>query len=164
MTDETKLANWPADLARDGVVRIRPRRRVAAVRTLLFGFVLANQVGSIVSAALGRQSWMWYPLFSVVSVPLFGAMVWMFARMCLLGRPVLVVDAVGVSLGRKRLAWNAIDTIAKSRGRYGFVTIAPARRRRMRQITVGRDHVQDVPSLAAWLDALRTGYGSPLQS
>jgi hypothetical protein len=155
-----------------GEVRVPPRRRVAAVRALLFGVLLANQVAAVVSAAIGRQNWLWWPLFCVASAPAFIGLVGANARMCVMGRPVLVLDNRGVSLGRKRLAWDDIATIEGPRSQRrrpvdprrpvdasrewsDFVTIAPAKQRRRSQISVGRDYVRDLESLAAWLDALR---------
>jgi hypothetical protein len=41
-------------------------------------------------------------------------MLWISVRATLFGRPVLVVDSTGVSLGRKQLAWNEIKTIEGS--------------------------------------------------
>jgi hypothetical protein len=154
-------------------VRIPPRRWVTALKTLFFGLLLANQVGSVVSAALGRQNWLWWPLFCLVAVPVFAGMVWWYFRMSLFGQPILVVDKMGVSLGRRRLAWEDVQIVESpsslrrrpsdprrpidaSREWFGLVTVAPTTQRRTRQISVGKDHVRDLEGLAAWLDALRT--------
>jgi len=172
VASETGAAFWAAEFARTGGVRIPPRRWVTALKTLLFGFLLANQVGPVVSAILGRQNWLWWPLFCLVASPVFIALIWTYARSSLLGRPVLVVDKIGVSLGRRRLAWEDVKTIESpnslrrrpfdprrpvdaSREWFGYVTIAPATQRRTRQISVGKDHVRDLEGLAVWLDALR---------
>jgi hypothetical protein len=176
VASEAGAAYWAAEFARTGEVRVPPRRRVTALKTLLYGLLLANQVGVIVgvivSAALGRQNWLWWPLFCVVSAPVFLAFVCRYAWISLRGRPVLIVDKIGVSLGRKRLAWEDVKTIEgpnslrrrpsdprrpvdASREWFGFVTVAPATQRRTRQISVGKDHVRDLEGLAAWLDALR---------
>jgi hypothetical protein len=172
VASEPGAAYWAAEFARTGEVRVPPRRRITALKTLLYGLLLANQVGAVVSAALGRQNWLWWPLFCVVSAPLFIAYVWTYARISLLGQPVLVVDKSGVSLGRKRLDWKDIKIVEgpnslrlrppdprrpvdASREWFEFVTVAPATQRRTRQISVGKDHVRDLGGLAAWLDALQ---------
>ncbi|MGY4771227.1 hypothetical protein ACXC9Q_30325 [Kribbella sp. CWNU-51] len=172
MASEAGAAYWAAELAKTGEVRGPPRRRITALKTLLSGLLWANQVGAVVAAALGTQNWLWWPLFCVVAAPAFIAYVWTYARISLLGQPVLVVDNIGVSLGRKRLGWEDIKIVKgpnslrlrpsdprrpvdASREWFGFVTVAPATQRRTRQISVGKDHVSDLESLAAWLDALR---------
>ncbi|MEV4266292.1 hypothetical protein [Kribbella sp. NPDC049584] len=164
-------ADWAAEFVRAGEVRIAPRRRVTALKAMLYGFLVANEVAAVVSAALGRQSWRWWPLFCVVAVPTVVPLVWMYARLSLSGRPILILDRSGVSLGRKRLAWDEITAIESpnsrrrrpsdprrpvdaSRGWFGFVTVVPAVDRLKRQISVGGDHVKDLEGLAIWLDAL----------
>jgi hypothetical protein len=169
---ENEAANWAAEFARTGEARVPPRRRLTALKSLLYGFVLANETAAVVSATLGRRDWLWWPLFCLVSVPLFTAVMWMYVRMSLFGQPVLVMDTIGLSLGRKRLAWQEITTIESpnslrrrpsdprqpvgaSRGWFKYVTIIPATQSRKRQISVGKDYVRDLEGLAAWLDALR---------
>ena len=78
VVSETEAAHWTAEFAKTGEVRVPPRRRVTALKTLLYGFLLANHIGAI--------------------------------RMALFSRPVLVVDKIGVSLGRKRLTWESVKT------------------------------------------------------
>ena len=70
MVSETEAAHWTAEFAKTGEVRVPPRRRVTALKTLLRGFLLANEIGAVVSAALGRQNWLWWPLVCLVAAPL----------------------------------------------------------------------------------------------
>jgi hypothetical protein len=169
---EAAAAGWAEEFARTGEVRIPPRRSVTALRMLLFGLPLANQVATIVSAALGRQNWLWLPLLYALAVPVFVPLVWINARATLFGRPVLVVDGAGVSLGRNRLAWQEIQAFERPRFRrrrpydprrpvdgslewFASFTIVPITNRRKRQISVGNDHVKELGSLATWLETLR---------
>jgi hypothetical protein len=164
------------EFARTGEVRIPPRRRVTALRTLLFGLVLANEVAAIGFAASGRQSWLWWPLFCLVAAPLLAPIVWINARTTLLGQPVLVVDSAGVSLGRKHLAWQEIQSIQSSGWRrrrpadprrpvdatlewFASFTIVPTTNRRKRRISVGNDQIKDLHGLASWLDEMRSVMG-----
>jgi hypothetical protein len=164
--------DWAAEFACNGEVRIPPRRRVYTLRSLMFGLLLANQIGSVVSAALDREPWQWWPLFALVSTPLFAAMLWISVRATLFGRPVLEVDNTGVSLGRKHLAWNEIKTIEgpgirrrrpadprrpvnASREWSALLSVVPTTKRRRRQIVIGTGHVKEVASFAAWLDTVR---------
>jgi hypothetical protein len=152
---EAGAAYWAAEFARTGEVRIPPRRWLTGVKTLFFGFILANQVGPVVSAALGRQNWLWWPLIALLCIPVFIALVWTNARASLFGRPVFVVDRTGVSLGRQRLAWEDVETVKppgslrnrpsdprkpidESRAWFDLVTIAPTTQHRKRQIVVGK--------------------------
>ncbi|MFC5260800.1 hypothetical protein ACFPJ1_01665 [Kribbella qitaiheensis] len=169
---ETEAAQWTTEFAKTGEVRVPPRRSVTALKTLLYGFLLANEIGAVVSAALGRQNWRWWPLFCLVAAPALIPLIWWYVRMALFGRPVLVVDKDGVSLGRERLTWENVKTVESpnsvrrrppdprrpvdaSREWFGLVTVVPATQRRTRQISVGKDHVRDLEGLGAWLDALR---------
>jgi hypothetical protein len=111
VVSETEAAHWTAEFAKTGEVRVPPRRRVTALKTLLYGFLLANEIGAVVSAALGRQNWLWWPLFCLVAAPLLIPLIRVYVRMALFSRPVLVVDKIGVSLGRKRLTWESVKTI-----------------------------------------------------
>ncbi|WP_132187959.1 MULTISPECIES: hypothetical protein [Kribbella] len=127
------------------------------------------------SAALGRQSWLWFPLFGAVGAPLLLWFVCATAWVTLFGRPVLVVDGAGVSLGRKYLAWHEIQAIDAIGGLglrrrrpsdprrpvdasvewFGGFTIVPIAKPRKRQIFVGNHQVKELISLATWLEALR---------
>jgi hypothetical protein len=91
-----EAAHWTAEFAKTGEVRVPPRRRVTALKTLLYGFLLANEIGAVVSAALGRQNWLWWPLFCLVAAPLLIPLTWVYVRMALFSRPVLVVDKIGM--------------------------------------------------------------------
>lgn len=172
MGSESGAAFWAEEFARTGEVRIPPRRWLAGLKTLLFGIVLANQLGAVVPAALGRQDWLWWPLIALLCTPVFVALVWTSARASLFGRPVLVVDSTGVSLGRRRLAWKDVKAVESprslrnrssdprkpvdaSREWFALVAIVPTTHRRKRQILVGKDHVKDLEDLTTWLDTLR---------
>ncbi|NIK60503.1 hypothetical protein BJY22_006220 [Kribbella shirazensis] len=97
------MADWAAEFARTGEVRIAPRRRVAGVRMLFPTFLLVSALVVIVLALLGRRDWLWLPLFCVVAAPSFIAQIWPQTRMLLFGQPILIVDTLGVSLGRNAL-------------------------------------------------------------
>jgi hypothetical protein len=168
---ESEAVHWAAEFARTGEVRIPPRRWVTGLKTLSFGFLLANLAGAVVTAALGRQDWLWWPLIALLCIPAWTALVWTNASAFLLGRPVLTIDRTGVSLGRKRLAWEDVETVNppsslrnrpsdprkpvdESRGWFDLVTIAPTLQDRKPQIAVGKNHVKDLEALTAWLNAV----------
>ncbi|WP_350277071.1 hypothetical protein [Kribbella sp. HUAS MG21] len=133
-----------------------------------------NYLIVIVLALLGRKDWLWFPLFCVVTAPTFIATIWPQARMLLRGQPVLVVDALGVSLGRERLGWDEIRVVegpGSVRRRsadprrpvradlewFDVVTVASGTERKGPRISVGKEHVGDLEGLAAWLQGVRDG-------
>jgi hypothetical protein len=172
VASETEVTYWAAELAKSGEVRVRPRREVTALTALIYGVVLTNEIRAVVSATLGHQDWRWWPLFCLVAAPALIPLIWWHARMALFGRPVLVVDNDGVSLGRKRLNWETVKTVEgpnsarrstldprrpvdASREWFGLVTVVPVMQHRRQPISVGKNHVRDLEGLAAWLEALR---------
>ncbi|TCM50424.1 hypothetical protein EV648_102468 [Kribbella sp. VKM Ac-2568] len=112
---------------------------------------------------------------TAVSAPLLLSFVCATAWVTLFGRPVLVVDGAGVSLGRKHLGWQEIQSIEATGGLgvrrrrpsdprrpvdasvdwFGGFTIVPIAKPRKRQIFVGSHQVKELRGLATWLEALR---------
>ncbi|WP_145804963.1 hypothetical protein [Kribbella amoyensis] len=144
---------------------------MTALRFVMFGSVLAYQVATLVSVLAGRQGWLWFPVFALLSLPISALLTWTSGRACLAGQPVLVVDGTGVSLGRKHLAWQDIEAIEgpdrpsrqasdprrptdATRDWFASVTVVPTGSRRKQQIAVGNEYAKDINALASWLDAV----------
>lgn len=78
--NDPRSAAWDHELAQTGHVRFPIRRRMMALRLVLFTIMLVSAVGTVGSALRGERPWGWWEIFSVVFVlffvPLIGYTIW----------------------------------------------------------------------------------------
>ncbi|TDW87303.1 hypothetical protein EV137_5376 [Kribbella pratensis] len=145
---------WTSELESNGSVNFRPRRSRLAVRLVGFGLLMVLSAWTNVehlrtdgiSGALG--------VLRLTALAAFVYGTGWTAWQLITNRPVITVDAEGVTRGRS-LQWSGITSIDEPAGwpLARAVQINPADRR-TRPISIPQDHVGDLDALAPWLRSL----------
>ncbi len=145
---------WTSELESNGSVDFRPRRSRLAVRLAGFGLLMVLSAWTNVEhlRADGVSGALGVLRLTALAAFVYGTgwTTWQLIT----NRPVITVDAEGVTRGRS-LQWSGITSIGEPAGwpLARAVQINPADRR-TRPISIPQDHVGDLDALAPWLRSL----------
>jgi len=143
---------WDAEYRRTGRVVFPRRSRSLLGREVLFAWLVVILPGIGTVNDLDTRG-TWFYVRVVFLVILFGAAVSTTAK-ALRGGPVLTVDTTGIRLGKEFAPWSAIGTIGTPASSFwGDRLSIPLTDDD--ELDIPRDNVDDLPSLAAWLNHLR---------
>ncbi|MFC9690276.1 hypothetical protein ACFTSF_17145 [Kribbella sp. NPDC056951] len=157
MTGDAGPEHWDAEYRRTGRVVFPRRRRSLFTRQVLLSWVV------VIVAAIGitdefdtRGTW-FYIRACIVALLVSGAV--STTAQILRGTPVLTVDTTGIRLGDDSTPWTAITTIGAPVTSF-FSNHLPIHFTNEDgdddDLEIPRDNVDDLPSLAAWLNHLHT--------
>jgi hypothetical protein len=145
---------WSAELESKGSVAFPPRRGRLVVRLAGFGLLMLLSAwtnldhlrNDDISGTLG--------VLRLTALAAFIYGTGLTAWQLITNRPVVTVDAEGITRGR-RLGWSGITSIEDPAGLPGIrtVQIRPADRR-TRPISIPQDNVEDLEALTPWLRSL----------
>jgi hypothetical protein len=142
---------WTAEIERGGAVVFPRRRWPMLLRLFVFTVLIISYAGSLIYAWRRDEFSGGYVTLCAIALPVFlvrnAYLVWQIITR----RPILTVDAEGITLGRKHLAWSAVGKI---RTTFGVVRIHPDGGKATRRIGISHENVKDVQLLTPWLRLL----------
>ncbi|MFB6724116.1 hypothetical protein ACFCV3_28315 [Kribbella sp. NPDC056345] len=154
---DTGPEHWDAEYRRTGRV-VFPRRRQSLYswQMLLSWVIVIGPVFGTVNDWDTRGTWFY--IRAVLGLILLAGAISTTAQI-LRGGPVLIVDTTGLHLGNNFIPWSAVTTIGTP-VRSFFNSHLPVHLLDEDgdedELEIPRDNVDDLPSLAAWLNHLHT--------
>ncbi|GAB3948527.1 hypothetical protein GCM10029976_079880 [Kribbella albertanoniae] len=155
---DTGAEHWDAEYRRTGRVVFPRRRQALYSRPVLLSWVvvIVPTIGTVND--LDTRGGTWYYIRAVCAVILLAGAVTTTVHI-LRGAPALIVDTTGIHLGTRFVPWSAVTTIGTPVSSF-FSDRLPIHLTDEDgdedELEIPRDNVDDLPSLAAWLNHLHT--------
>ncbi|GAB2569643.1 hypothetical protein [Kribbella endophytica] len=144
-------AEWTNALRENGRLTTGPERnRLLITLALPAGLLLLNGY-RIIGQLSDGVPWGFFEYFRVAFTILAAAVVLGVLNNLRTRRWVVVVDAAGVALGSRKLAWSEISSVNFADDQVVLRPVTGAQ-----ELTIGKETLRDLPAFAQWLTAQLT--------
>ena len=151
---------WTSELETKGSVIFPPRRGRLTIRLAGFGLLMVLSAWTNVDHIRAGELSGTLGVLRLTALAAFVYGTGLTAWQLITNRPVVKVDADGISRGR-RLRWSGITSIDDPAGLPGVRTVqVRPTDRRTRPISIPQDNVEDLDALTPWLRSLHDQHRS----
>jgi len=151
---------WTSELETKGSVIFPPRRGRLTIRLAGFGLLMVLSAWTNVDHIRAGELSGTLGVLRLTALAAFVYGTGLTAWQLITNRPVVKVDADGISRGR-RLRWSGITSIDDPAGLPGVRTVqVRPTDRRTRPISIPQDNVEDLDALTRWLRSLHAQHRS----
>lgn len=144
-------AEWTNALRENGRLTAGPERNRLLITLALPGGLLLLNDYRIIGQLSDGVPWGFFEYLRVAFTILAAAVVLGVLNNLRTRRWVVVVDAAGVALGSRRLAWSEISSVNFADDQVVLRPVAGAQ-----ELTIGKEALRDLPAFAQWLTAQLT--------